>query len=64
MHAVVAATLLAVPTIAVAQQVTAAPPEPKVTRTYPVFVGYMFMFLFIVIIIGISLMPSKRAHTD
>lgn len=64
MHAVVAATLLALPTIALAQQVTAAPPEPRVTRTYPVFVGYIFMFLFIVIIVGVSLMPSKRAHQD
>ncbi len=53
----------AVPATALAQAL-ATPREPRVSRTYPVFVGYLFMFLMIAIIIGISLMPSKRAHQD
>jgi hypothetical protein len=41
-----------------------APPEPRVTRTYPVWVGYGIGAVLIVIIVLVSLMPSKRAHQD
>lgn len=41
-----------------------APPEPRVTRTYPVWIGYGIGAILIVIIVLVSLMPSKRAHQD
>lgn len=40
------------------------PPDPRVTRTYPVWIGYAIGALLIVIILLLSLMPSKRAHQD
>lgn len=57
-------TLLVVAPATVLAQASAAPPEPRVSKVYPVFVGYLFMFLMIAVIVGISLMPSKRAHQD
>lgn len=61
-HAVVALSVWAAPAIALAQAVP--PPEPRVTRTYPVWLGYAIGAVLVGIIVLVSLMPSKRAHTD
>jgi len=40
------------------------PPEPRITRTYPVWIGYGIGAVLVVMIVLVSLMPSKRAHQD
>ena len=62
LHSLIAAALYALPTIALAQ--STAPPEPKVSRHYPPWIGYIFMFILLVAVLGVSLLPSKRAHQD
>ena len=58
----VGAALLLAPEIAVAQD--SAPPQPQVSKTAPVWLGYAAMFLTLALLVGVSLMPSKRAHQD
>jgi hypothetical protein len=53
---------LALATVASAQ--AEKPPEPSFTpQTNPV-VGYLIMAVLFGIIVAISIMPSKRSHTD
>ncbi len=52
---------VATPTFA---QTTSAPDEPRVSKLYPVWVGYGLLTIFGLAILGVSLMPSKRAHQD
>jgi len=41
-----------------------APPEARMVRNAAVWPGYVVIFVLGGIIVAISLMPSKRAHTD
>lgn len=53
---------LALATIATAQ--AEKPPEPTFTpQTNPV-VGYLIVAVLFGVIVAVSLMPSKRSHTD
>ena len=53
---------LALATVASAQ--AEKPPEPSFTpQTNPV-IGYLIMAVLFGIIVAISIMPSKRSHTD
>lgn len=62
--AVVAAVSLGGLTASSSAQTTSAAPEPRVSRLYPVWVGYALTALLGLGILGVSLMPSKRAHQD
>ena len=52
---------LAITSAALAQ---AAPPQPGLTRTIPVWIGYAVLFILLGALISVSLMPSKRGHQD
>ncbi len=60
----VAAVSMGGVTTSAAAQTTSAAPEPRVSRLYPVWVGYALTAVLGLGILGVSLMPSKRAHQD
>ena len=41
-----------------------APPQPNLTKTPPVWIGFVFMVILLALVLGVSLMPSKRGHQD
>ncbi|MDI9403804.1 MAG: hypothetical protein QM516_08025 [Limnohabitans sp.] len=53
---------LALSTVASAQSLK--PPDPNFTPTPGPVVGYLVMGVLFAIIVAVSLMPSKRSHTD
>lgn len=61
-HVAMAACVLLLTAGEAAAQV--APPQPPLTRTSAVWIGYMVMLLLGMLVLGISLYPSKRSHQD
>lgn len=57
-----AATLLTLcwPALALA----AAPPQPALRKSAPVWLGYLVMFVLLLGVVLVSLLPSKRGHQD
>ena len=41
-----------------------AVPEPTLSRSSKVWMGYAVMFVLAAVVIAVSLMPSKRSHQD
>ena len=58
----VAAAAVVAPVVALAQ--SAAPPQPALSRSAPVWIGFFFMVILLTIVLGVSLIPSKRGHQD
>lgn len=63
MTAIFAIVASLVPTAAALAQ-AAAPPQPALNRTTPVWIGYLIMFIMLAALVSVSLMPSKRSHQD
>jgi hypothetical protein len=55
--------LLCWPAISLAQSAE-APPQPALSKTPPVWLGYLVMFVLLGVVLAVSLMPSKRGHQD
>ncbi|MHC4416473.1 MAG: hypothetical protein ACYS0G_14465 [Planctomycetota bacterium] len=53
-------TILA-PAVAAAQE---AVPQPRLTRSPPVWLGYLITVVLLAVVMAVSLMPSKRGHQD
>jgi len=62
MTTTVAAAAVVAPVVALAQG--SAPPQPALSRSAPVWIGFLFMVILLTIVLGVSLMPSKRGHQD
>jgi hypothetical protein len=56
------ATLIC-PAVALAQRAE-APPQPSLSGSPPVWLGYLIMFVLLAVVLAVSLMPSKRGHQD
>ncbi len=56
----ISAAILA-PAIAWAQE---AVPQPRLTRSQPVWLGYLIIVVLLALVMLVSLMPSKRGHQD
>ena len=53
------------PVIAWAQEQTKnAPPQPRLLKSSPPWLGMAVMFVLLALVIAVSIMPSKRSHQD
>ena len=57
---VIAAATLA-PAVAWAQT---AVPQPRISRSPPIWLGYLVMVVLVTLVMVVSLMPAKRGHQD
>jgi len=57
--ALVAAAVLS-PALAWAQET--APPQPRLNRYAPAWLGFLVMFVLLGLVLFVSLLPSKRGH--
>jgi heme exporter protein D len=39
-------------------------PQPRLTRSPPVWLGYLITVVLLAVVMAVSLMPSKRGHQD
>ncbi len=62
MKTTAAVAAVVAPAVALAQD--SAPPQPMLTHSAPVWIGFFFMVILLTIVLGVSLMPSKRGHQD
>jgi FtsH-binding integral membrane protein len=59
-----AATLAPLAAAAAAWAQDNAPPQPRLSKSAPAWMGFAVMVILLALVIGVSLMPSKRGHQD